>query len=539
MDTAEPTDQTERVDPPPWVDRAPRAAAATLLALLVAGAAVWAIRGRSQWFYGDEWWFLRFRDGGSWTGWFEPHQQHWVTLPVLAYRVLWNVFGASTYKPYLAVAVASHLTVVALLWAVLRRTGVSPWVATVCASILLFFGAGSENVLWAFMITFTWSLGFGLAQLLLADRDPLPRWALAASLACGLGALASSGTGLVIVGSVGAALLVRRGWRRAAVQTVPLLAAYVVWRTALHVTTPEGSGLRSVARFALEGLGSTLDATTPHPLVAAAWVLLVLGGLGLMVWSGHRDWAHLARQLAIPVSFALGAVAFYLLAGRTRIDRFGLEYATRGRFLYVALVLLLPVVAMATDAVARRSNPGAVVAGVLLLAATPANIGAISVRQSRVYPPSLILAVAASPALRQVPADTLPFPESSELAALSAGWLRDQVAAGRMPGDAAVDPDRRAEALARLAVRVEDPGDASLPTDCPPLTGPRKVRLAPDHPLVTTGVVVVTVLEGRDGRSKPIQVGSLAPRKISSRGPIVDIEIERDSTSAYPQAVCG
>ena len=51
-----------------------------------------------------------------------------------------------------------------------------PWLATVAAVVFVFFGAGAENILVAFQITFVGSLVFGLTQLLLADHDgPLDR----------------------------------------------------------------------------------------------------------------------------------------------------------------------------------------------------------------------------------------------------------------------------------------------------------------------------------------------------------------------------
>ena len=33
-----------------------------------------------------------------------PHNEHWSTLPILVYRVLWQLFGLRTYVPYQLVA---------------------------------------------------------------------------------------------------------------------------------------------------------------------------------------------------------------------------------------------------------------------------------------------------------------------------------------------------------------------------------------------------------------------------------------------------
>jgi hypothetical protein len=61
---------------------------------------------------------------------FRPHNEHWVTLPVLWYRVLWQLFGLRTYDPYQLTTVILHVVAAALLRELMRRAGVGPWIAT-------------------------------------------------------------------------------------------------------------------------------------------------------------------------------------------------------------------------------------------------------------------------------------------------------------------------------------------------------------------------------------------------------------------------
>ena len=49
--------------------------------------------GHKWWFWADDWDFLANRTGGNLGDLFRGHYQHWVTLPVLAYRLLWSIFG--------------------------------------------------------------------------------------------------------------------------------------------------------------------------------------------------------------------------------------------------------------------------------------------------------------------------------------------------------------------------------------------------------------------------------------------------------------
>ena len=95
----------------------------------------------------------------------------------------------------------------------MRRAGVGPWIASAAAALFMLFGAGDENIVWAFQMGFVGSLVFGLTQLLLADHDgPIARRDWLALLA-GLAGLLCSGVGVTMVVVVGLATLARRGWR--------------------------------------------------------------------------------------------------------------------------------------------------------------------------------------------------------------------------------------------------------------------------------------------------------------------------------------
>src|SRR5204863_7602041 len=112
----------------------------------------------------------------------------------------------------------------------MRHETARPGISTPAATLFLYLAAAEQNILWAFHITFTGALAFVFAQLLLADHDgPLDRrdWL---GLAAGLGAITCSGVGVTMVGVVGVAALIRRGWRVALLHTVPLLGLWLIWR---------------------------------------------------------------------------------------------------------------------------------------------------------------------------------------------------------------------------------------------------------------------------------------------------------------------
>lgn len=128
--------------------------------------------GRGLSFTVDDYDFLATRTGGSAFDLFKTHNAHWVTLPAATYRLLWWLVGVRSYLPYQLLLIGLHLVAAALLLVVMRPAGVSPWIATIAATVFVLLGAGAENIVIAFQITFVGSLVFGLAHLLLDRQRP-------------------------------------------------------------------------------------------------------------------------------------------------------------------------------------------------------------------------------------------------------------------------------------------------------------------------------------------------------------------------------
>lgn len=143
---------------------------------------------RAQWFYGDDWDFLDRRGVfGAHLGLFFPHNEHWSTLPILLYRGVFGLIGIRHYLPYAALGITFHLLAAHMLWRIMRRTGSNALVATGVAAVFVVLGAGYENLLWAFQVTFIASLAFGLAHIWVIQVRPDVKGAVVGScppLAC-------------------------------------------------------------------------------------------------------------------------------------------------------------------------------------------------------------------------------------------------------------------------------------------------------------------------------------------------------------------
>lgn len=315
--------------------------------------------GRAFWFHYDEWDIV----GNHSLGLFEPHNEHWSTLPYLVYRALYPTFGLRQYLPYLAVVVVLHLGVAHFAWQVMRHEGVGDWLATAVAAAFLVLGAGSENLVWAWQMGFVGSVCLGyLAVLLAAGRRATPRRdGLAAAAA--VTAVMCSGIGLVMLFVTAIATGLRRGWRRALVVVGPALVLFLAWYLAFGPRT----GVRNYATptvggslgFLWTGLTATAEMATGLRFLGPLLVLVAL------VWAAWR----LQRRPAgseLALACLLGAAALFALISVGRV-RYGTDSARAGRYVYVAAALLLPVFAVALQRLAGTGRLGAGVAALLVL----------------------------------------------------------------------------------------------------------------------------------------------------------------------------
>jgi hypothetical protein len=466
--------------------RAERWALIAFLVVAVVSVPLLLRLGHDRWFQFDDWDFLASRDGGNLRDLLEPHGAHWSTLPIIAYRAEWYLFGLHSYWPYQLVSVLSHLTVVLLVRTVMRRAGVRPWTATAAVLPLVFFGAGEENITWGFQINFTLSLAFGLAQLLLADHDgPVDRRDWLALLA-GLAALMSSGIGVTMVAVVGLAMLVRRGWRAAALQTLPLGVAYLVWYVAI---ARDGYGQElsdplDALGFARTTIAAGFGGLAQVPGLGWGLGCLIVGGV-FLAWRG-RPLDQVRKQAAAPVAMALGAFVFVLITASGRVG-FAPGIARAPRYVHVVGVLLLPVVAVAADAVMRRWRAAVPVLAAVLVASIVGNVDDFSNERAYggefldAYRTSL-LAIPRASLAEQVPRDLRP--ERSLAPYVSVGWLLDGVRSGRIPAPEDLEPEARAAAEVRVALQ-ENP--RHRPAHCETVTPGTAVTLRPGSSLRLRG----------------------------------------------------
>lgn len=313
------------------------------VSLIVSGVfLVWI--NRNQWFFGDEWDFLVQRGVlGAEYHLFQPHNEHWSTVPILIYRALFALFGVRTYVPYVVVLIAFHVAAVHLLWRVLRRVGASAPVATAVATLFSVYGGGFENLLWAFQIGFIGSVGLGLVAVLLVDeRSPSPRRKTAAVAVTVLG-LTFSGVTVTMTAVAALLVLLRRGIGAALRFVVIPAVVYGSWyavfgRKAVAQAPMDVDSLLLIPHYVAEGVFGALE--VPTGMEGAGPVL----ALGLAAWLIHQRTVT-ATVGAPAVALAAGIIFLFLSTGITR-SALGVEQATSSRYVYLAGALVLPAVGL-------------------------------------------------------------------------------------------------------------------------------------------------------------------------------------------------
>ena len=334
-----------------WTARPVRQRAALLHGISLAVALpllLWI--DRHQWFSGDEWDFLVRRGvmGHSELGLLEPHNEHWGTFPVLIYRALFSVFGVRTYTPYLVVLIVAHLLAAHLLWRLMMRYGVDWLLATGAAAVFMVLGAGWEDLINAFQITFVVPIVLGLLALLIASADgPFRRRDAWASLVLVL-ALPFSGVSLTMAIVVGIATLLRRGWKPAALIVAAPAAVYLLWYAGWgrHATAVEqeslSTSLQKAPEFVWRGLVAAVDGVTG--LAGIGPVVLVL----LTIWVVRSN--RTPREPWPPVLALFVGAPIFLFLIDIRRSGLGTDAAAAPRYSYAVLALLLPAAALAATA---------------------------------------------------------------------------------------------------------------------------------------------------------------------------------------------
>jgi hypothetical protein len=327
--------------------RDPRAPLIVFALALVAMAVVLVV---AQWritFFQDTFAFLLDRQPWTLHSFAFAHNEHIVILPVAVTKVLLAVFGMSSNVPEQVAMGATILAAAILLYVWLRRR-LDPWLATFGAVLFLFLGSAWPTLLWPFENEFTLPVVFGLAGLLLLEREDAKGDAWACVMFV-LGTISGS-LGVCFIAAAFVDFVFKRrehGWRRGYVFVVPLLvylAWYAGWGHAAehHITI---HNILQSPQYVMEGFASSLDSLAGLSTVPVNSVgfndwgrPLVVGAIGLIAFA---QWRRPGFTRTFWVVTAL-AISYWLLAAFDFVP--GRE-ASASRYVYAGALFTLLMIA--------------------------------------------------------------------------------------------------------------------------------------------------------------------------------------------------
>jgi hypothetical protein len=330
--------------------------------------------GRRQWFIRDDFAFLITRNlmrvQHGLAEWLLAAQDgHWMTPPILVYRLAQNLFGIDSYWPFLLPTMVVHVATVLLVRELCRRCGVSAWTTTLLCAALLAFGSGWENIVFGIQITYNLSLCAFLAVVVLVDHDGGPDRRDVLAAVVGLVGVTSSGFGpFFVAGAAVFVVLRRRGWTTLAVVVGPQALAFGLWYLTWYEdpVAARAIGPRSqAASYAARGITATFEGLMGG--VAALAGVALVAAVAVTLWSGT-----IAATRRLLAALWVTAVLMFLGVGLSRIG-FGLESAGVSRYRYMGAMLLAPALAVAIDATVRWSANARATSRALLATAVVLN----------------------------------------------------------------------------------------------------------------------------------------------------------------------
>lgn len=351
------------------------------LMLLVTVPVLYVV-GRHQWFTRDDWAFLLTREqilaGLGWEKWlFLAQDGHWLTVPILLYHWIQDVFGIDSYWPFLVPMMLTHVGAVLLSRKMCQRLGVSPWTTTIVCSMLLVFGSGFDNIVFAIQVCYNLSLICFLGQLLLVDHDGPIDWRDGVGAALGVLSVMTSGFGPIFMVGVFALLFLRRRWLALAVAVVPQGLLYLWWLLvwASDPIADELPGQKSLlAAYLTRGVSATFEGMVAFPALAG---VAIVATLAVTLWT-EVAWHARAIMLALWST----VIVMFLGIGWERLG-FGVPSAGSSRYVHVAAIVLAPAFALTVDQLARLSEGARWAARLVLVLAIGVNVGALRVESTR------------------------------------------------------------------------------------------------------------------------------------------------------------
>jgi hypothetical protein len=340
---------------------------------IVAASLLLLYLGRGQTPVVDQWGYIYAYQSWKPSTLLGPHSGHLIVLPLIVYKTMFEFFGIESQLPYQLLNLALSATIAALLFALIRNA-VGDLLALGAATLILFYGAGSDVLIPTFQVTNLIGLASGMAMLLALRRDTL-LGDIAACLFLAM-SLASFSIGVAFAAGAALTLALRPSGSRLSrcwvvLGPIVLYGAWVLWARKFHAQTIYVHNLKVLGSAFFDQLGATLSGLTglfttpngPKPDVneipiRTTWGPALVVGLAALLIVRLRRPPKPSREALAAVTVL---VVYFLLVG-IALNQFRNTFDTR--LVYLGSVLTL----LAVAEVCGPYRPSRTALGVLAVA---------------------------------------------------------------------------------------------------------------------------------------------------------------------------
>jgi len=298
--------------------------------------------GRNQWFFYDDFDFVsNNRISGSFiSALLMPHNEHTALVPFVLFRLIYMLFGLSSYMPYFAINIIVLTITFYVLYLFARSLKISSRIAFFGIVFLSFTPAYYENIFWAFQVGLSLSACFGFISLgLISASNRFNKYNKILVFGALMISVFSSSLGLIFILMSIILILLNRSWKSYIASVVLPLTIWILW--TVNFSSTQGLSLskliftlKNYTQFMSVGVNEALTSIFP---IANFGVLVV----GVFIYLAFRLTEVQDQKILVAHILGLFFMWFLLTYGRASVNgEVNLNLATASRYTFGTLVLL-------------------------------------------------------------------------------------------------------------------------------------------------------------------------------------------------------
>ena len=298
--------------------------------------------GRNQWFFYDDFDFVsNNRISGSFiSALLMPHNEHTALVPFVLFRLIYMLFGLSSYMPYFAINIIVLTITFYVLYLFARALKISSRIAFFGIVFLSFTPAYYENIFWAFQVGLSLSACFGFVSLgLISASNRFNKYNKILVFGALMISVFSSSLGLIFIWMSIIFILLNRSWKSYIASVVLPLIIWILW--SVNFSSTQGLSLSKLI-FTLNNYTQFMSVGVNEALTSI-FPIASFGGFvaGVFIYLAFRLTEVQDQKILGAHILGLLFMWFLLTYGRASVNgEVNLNLATASRYTFGTIILL-------------------------------------------------------------------------------------------------------------------------------------------------------------------------------------------------------